>query len=186
MIYEARQPDTLKSGFFSLLKIPVNTVFGVFCPLQERTPDYRQKHKIPLKNFTRLFILNGAPQVVFSGTGYTLGWQGIHPPIAAMTICLRDIISYTIFLKERLINYFQSKKIVFSDVMNLLKITLSTRYQDIAGLAKPYDPFHRCPLPYPIIIDVHVPGMVSQEFSNTLVPSMSPSPTTRVQSAAIR
>jgi len=159
-------------------------VYSVHC--RKEAQDYRQKHKIPLKNITRLFILNGAPQVVFSGTGYTLGWQGIHPPIAAMTICLRDIISYTIFLKERLINYFQSKKIVFSDVMNLLKITLSTRYQDIAGLAKPYDPFHRCPLPYPIIIDVHVPGMVSQEFSNTLVPSPSPSPTTEVQSAVIR
>jgi len=39
MIYEARQPDTLKSGFFSLLKIPVNTLFGVFCPPKEKSPE---------------------------------------------------------------------------------------------------------------------------------------------------
>jgi hypothetical protein len=36
---EARQPDKLKSGFFSLRKIPVNTVFRVFCPPQEKSPE---------------------------------------------------------------------------------------------------------------------------------------------------
>jgi len=38
------------------------------------------------KNSTKLFLFNGAPQGAFLGTGYTLGWQGIQPPVAAMTI----------------------------------------------------------------------------------------------------
>ena len=36
--YEERQSDTLKSGFFSLWKILVNTVLRVFCPPQEKNP----------------------------------------------------------------------------------------------------------------------------------------------------
>jgi hypothetical protein len=38
MRYEARQPDKLKSGFFSLRKIPVNTVFSYILSTPGKKP----------------------------------------------------------------------------------------------------------------------------------------------------
>jgi hypothetical protein len=53
---------------------------------RKKAPDNQQELKNHTKNSTRFFLFNGAPQGAFSGTGYTLGWQGILPPVASMKI----------------------------------------------------------------------------------------------------
>jgi hypothetical protein len=86
MRYEARQPNTLKSGFFSLRKIPVNTVFRVSSPPRKKAPNHQQELKITLKTAPDSFSLTLLLKGHFLGTGYTMGSQGIQPPDAAMTI----------------------------------------------------------------------------------------------------
>jgi len=53
---------------------------------RKKAPNHQQELKNHTKNSTKLFLFNGAPQGAFLGTGYSLGWQGIQPPVAAMTI----------------------------------------------------------------------------------------------------
>ena len=52
---EARQPDKLKSGFFSLRKIPVNIVFRVFLSAAGKAPNHQQELKNHTKSRTSVF-----------------------------------------------------------------------------------------------------------------------------------
>jgi hypothetical protein len=58
--------------------------------IAKKGSDYQQDWQNTQNNSTKLFLFNGAPQRGFFSTCYTLIWQGIQPPVAAMTIVLGD------------------------------------------------------------------------------------------------
>jgi hypothetical protein len=74
--------------FFPFGRFRLTPFSGYSVHREKNAPDYRQESQNLVKNSTRLFLFNGAPQGAFFGTCYTLGWQGIQPPVAAMTIVI--------------------------------------------------------------------------------------------------